>query len=166
MLRRIAELETENAKLRERLARAKNPEPVQRPSFERVKRLASNACMEVSRHKNGGFVLSFGRLQRWFKRLRDLWEIFTSDDWKLSEIFSKKILPPIQRRSRVQQRNPSLAPALNTITPQWWHGNRIPFSWEVLAYGTLSPTGFKVELNFGGMLPIFLQSPLSSSQFL
>lgn len=128
MLRRIAELEAENAKLRERLARAKNPEPVQRPTFIRVLRLARNACMEVSRHKNGGFVLSFGSLRRWFKRLRDLWEIFTSDDWILSEIFSKKVLPNIPRRPKVQQRNPSLAPATNTTAPQWWHGDRIPFS--------------------------------------
>ena len=127
MLRRIEELEAENARLREKLARAKNPEPVQRPSYERVRRLARNACMEVERLKKGGFMLVFGDRRKWFKRLRDLWEIFTSDDWQLSEIFAKKVLPPVEKRPRVRRRNPSLVPA-TVSTVQWWHSDRIPFS--------------------------------------
>ena len=122
-LKRIEELEAENARLRERLARAKNPEPVQRPNFERVRRLARNACMEVTRWKHGGFVLHFGRLSRWFKTLKELWEIFTSDNWYLSEIFAKKVLPRIPRRPR--RKFPALEKATQTESfkrhPLWWY---------------------------------------------
>lgn len=138
-LRRIEELEAENRELRERLARAKNPEPVQKPSFERVRRLARNACMEVSRWKHGGFVLRFGRRSCWFKRLKELWEIFTSDNWYLSEIFAKKVLPRIPRRPR-RKVQPKEEPKFNPTpksNPFWWYpespsqvirGDPIPFS--------------------------------------
>lgn len=111
--RKVDELEAENARLRDQLARAKNPEPVQRPSYERVRRLASNACMDVERLKNRGFMLTMGLKKRWFKKLTDLWEILTADEWELSEIFSKKVIPPIPKRNKPNRRNPSLVPNPN-----------------------------------------------------
>lgn len=138
-LKRIAELEAENAKLRERLARAKNPEPVQKPSLDRVNRLARNACMEVSRWKHGGFVLRFGSRSRWFKRLKELWELFTSDNWYLSEIFAKKVIPRIPRRPRRKAIALDKPVSFETQKPNpfWWYpdqnqqmtrGDPVPFS--------------------------------------
>jgi hypothetical protein len=138
-LRRIEELEAENRKLRERLARAKNPEPVQKPTLERVHRLARNACMDVTRWKHGGFVLHFGRTSRWFKTLKELWEIFTSDSWCLDEIFAKKVLPRIPRRPRKKvptQQQPGIvqSPKPHPLwyypekNPQLTRGDPIPFS--------------------------------------
>ncbi|MEL7039807.1 MAG: hypothetical protein AAFO04_30040 [Cyanobacteria bacterium J06592_8] len=128
LLRRINQLERENGKLREKLARAKDPEPVQKPSLSRVNRLAGMAGMEVRRHTTRGYVLIFGRAKHWYRRLRTLWEIFIQDSWELSELFPpKKVLAPVPKRPSLR-RNPSLVPPRSPMKAEWWNDNIVPFS--------------------------------------
>jgi len=51
--REVDRLQAENLELRERLRRAKNPDPVQRPSLVRVSKLAEAALMTVKRVTGG-----------------------------------------------------------------------------------------------------------------
>jgi hypothetical protein len=52
----IKRLEQENQRLGEIVRRAKDPTPVQRPSFKRVLELVKSACMALERVR-GGWLL-------------------------------------------------------------------------------------------------------------
>lgn len=114
----IASLKRENAKLRQEneilnkdldqakqiIRRAKDISPLIRISLKRVLRLAYDACMEVKRTV-GGWILKMGDKARKFKRLADIWDILSQDNWYLSEIFAPDkliaidlILPPRPRK--------------------------------------------------------------------
>lgn len=131
----IEQLRAENQELRSQLARAKNPDPVKRPSFGRVLRLVRNACMELERSAEGKWVLSMGQVSRTFARLREIWEILIQEDWNLSDIFP---LPKPERRAtgdvtqsllgkpRHPKRNPCIAPKkANHWDLPWWVRERI-----------------------------------------
>lgn len=109
MKRQIAEHQEEIARLNKALKQAKDANPVQRPSIKRVMRLVADACMEVQRVA-GGWLLKFGKLTRRFRKLREIWEIFTTDNWHLSDVFppAKEEAPP-QARPRLPFRAPVLA---------------------------------------------------------
>ena len=75
-----------------------------RLSLKRVLRLAQDACMDVQRTV-GGWILKMGDKSRKFKRLADIWDLISVDEFILSEIFPPEklidanlILPPKPRR--------------------------------------------------------------------
>lgn len=86
---RIRELENECKELRERLNRAKDPTPRKRPGFGFIMDLARSACMRVTRHyldgKMKGYILTFGSYKRFFKKLKNIWELLTRDSLNIFE---------------------------------------------------------------------------------
>lgn len=122
----IERLRAENLELRLQLARAKNPEPVNRPSLSRVLKLARNACMELERSEKGKWTLRMGKLIRTFAKLRDIWLLLTQEEWLLSDIFpsqpeSLEVLKS-KPTTRTPKRYPSLAPNLHI---GWWNKDRV-----------------------------------------
>ncbi|MBW4534991.1 MAG: hypothetical protein KME09_13730 [Pleurocapsa minor HA4230-MV1] len=59
-----------------------------RLSLQRVMRLAHQACMDIKRTV-GGWILKMGNKARKFRRLADIWDILSQDEWYLSDIFPK-----------------------------------------------------------------------------
>ena len=109
----MADLEAENERLRVELARAnaiirqaKDPNPVIRPSWQRVIKLVHEACMSLERLKSG-WLLKLGHQVRRFKSLKQIWEILTAEEWFLSDIF-----PPAKPTYTVAPRLPYRAPVL------------------------------------------------------
>ncbi|MEG3436517.1 hypothetical protein V0288_05245 [Pannus brasiliensis CCIBt3594] len=93
------ELETaraENAALRRKLARAKDASPVERPSFKRVKQMASLACCILER-VGGKVQARMGDKVRIFKKLRDAWEFFLQEEWSLSDLFPPPKPKPVRK---------------------------------------------------------------------
>ncbi len=75
------------AHLKEIIRNAKDVSPVIKPSFSRVKRMAQMACLQLSR-ENSSYVLSMGdKCKRTFKKLRDIWEFLSQEEWALSDLF-------------------------------------------------------------------------------
>lgn len=109
---RIAQLEKELRAANNTIRRARDINPVERPSHKRVMKLVSDACMTLTR-EGGRWILKLGHMTRSFKRLGQLWELLIADDWKLSEIFPPP-KPKFERRSFpppwLKKRNPSIAP--------------------------------------------------------
>ncbi|MGK7899650.1 MAG: hypothetical protein AB4372_40055 [Xenococcus sp. (in: cyanobacteria)] len=107
---RYHEVERENQLLQKDLEitkqiirRAKDISPIIRLSLKRVLRLAHQACMDVQRTV-GGWILKMGDKARKFRRLADIWDILSVDEFILSEIFPEDklvaidlILPPRKR---------------------------------------------------------------------
>ena len=92
-IQQYRELEQENEILKKDLEcakqvirRAKDASPVMRLSLKRVLRLAHHACMDVKRTV-GGWILQMGDQARKFRRLADIWDILSVDEFILSEIF-------------------------------------------------------------------------------
>ena len=112
---KIAQLEQENEILKKDLEvakqvirRAKDISPLMRISLKRVLRLAKDACLDV-RRTVGGWILLMGNKARKFKRLVDIWDILSQDNWFLSEIFAPDkliaidlIQPPKPRKLPIQ----------------------------------------------------------------
>ena len=119
--REIIALKTENVRLKQEnemvkkdldiakevIRRAKDITPLMRISLKRVLRLAHDACMDVQRTV-GGWILKMGKYARRFRRLADIWDILSQDEWYLSDIFPKDklvaldlILPPRPRKKPV-----------------------------------------------------------------
>lgn len=69
------------------MRRAKDISPIVRLSLKRVLRLAHDACMDVKRTV-GGWILQMGNKARKFRRLADIWDILSQDEWYLSDIFA------------------------------------------------------------------------------
>lgn len=82
----ISQLQLQLKEARVSLKRARDPNPLDRPSFKRVSFLARQACMNLQRVR-GGWELSMGHLKRKFSRLLDIWKILTEEDWYLSDLF-------------------------------------------------------------------------------
>ncbi|MEN9519878.1 MAG: hypothetical protein RLZZ381_2466 [Cyanobacteriota bacterium] len=57
-----------------------------RISLKRVLRLAHDACMDVKRTV-GGWILRMGDKARKFRRLADIWDLISQDEFYLSDIF-------------------------------------------------------------------------------
>ena len=116
--REIIALKTENARLKQEnemvkkdldiakevIRRAKDITPLARISLKRVLRLAHDACMDVQRTV-GGWILKMGKYARRFRRLADIWDILSQDEWYLNEVFPEDklvaldlILPPRPRK--------------------------------------------------------------------
>ena len=121
LTREIIALKRENARLKQEndlikkdldiakqvIRRAKDISPLMRISLKRVLRLAQDACMDVQRTV-GGWILKMGNKARRFRRLADIWDILSQDEWYLSDIFPEDklvaldlILPPRPRKKPV-----------------------------------------------------------------
>jgi hypothetical protein len=88
----IARLCEENQQMRDRIRtqtetinRAKDINPVARPSFKRVLALARAAGLDLCKCP-GGWFLSLGQRVRKFKSLRQIWDILCLDDWFLEDL--------------------------------------------------------------------------------
>ena len=66
--------------------RAKDINPVARPSFKRVLALAQAACLDLCKSPAGGWLLSLGQRFRKFKTLGQIWDILCLDDWFLEDL--------------------------------------------------------------------------------
>jgi hypothetical protein len=77
------------------LRRAKDISPIMRLSLQRVMRLAHQACMDVKRTV-GGWILRMGDKARRFRRLADIWDLLSQDDFYLSDIFPEDQLIAIE----------------------------------------------------------------------
>lgn len=112
----IERLEAENRELKNKLARAKDPTPVERPSIERCKRMAADACMSIERCDRGWrFRMGWQVCQRIFRRLRDLWEFLLQDEWLIEDLggfYSPEVLnhKKVKVAPKLPKRNPSLLP--------------------------------------------------------
>src|SRR6476620_8729755 len=69
--------------------RAKDINPVARPSFKRVLALAQAACFDLCKSPAGGWLLSLGQRFRKFKSLRQIWDILCLDDWFLEDLLGE-----------------------------------------------------------------------------
>lgn len=106
--REIIALKTENARLKQEneiakkdldlakqvIRRARDISPLMRISLKRVLRLAHDACMDVQRTV-GGWILKMGDRARKFRRLADIWDLISVDEFVLSEIFAPEKLVAI-----------------------------------------------------------------------
>jgi hypothetical protein len=117
--REIIALKRENAQLKQEnelikkdldcakqiIRRAKDISPLMRISLKRVLRLAHDACMDVQRTV-GGWILKMGSKARRFRRLADIWDLLSVDNFLLSEIFPEDkliavdLILPAKRRKK------------------------------------------------------------------
>jgi len=67
--------------------RAKDINPVSRPTFRRVLLLARAAFLDLCKCPGGGWLLSMGSSVRKFKTLGQIWDILCLDEWFLSDLF-------------------------------------------------------------------------------
>ncbi|MEM7758161.1 MAG: hypothetical protein AAF298_08560 [Cyanobacteria bacterium P01_A01_bin.40] len=127
----IAVLKQENARLqqenelvkkdldcaKEVIRRAKDISPLMRISLKRVLRLAHDACMDVQRTV-GGWILRMGKLARKFRRLADIWDLLSVDEFVLSEIFAEdkliavELIRPPKRRKKPESRDKQTFPLM------------------------------------------------------
>jgi hypothetical protein len=120
------EIERENQLLKKDLEqakqvirRAKDIAPVMRLSLKRVLRLAHHACMDVQKTV-GGWILKMGDKARKFKRLWEVWDIVSQNEFILSEIFpSEKLIDVnlIQPPKRRKRPHPSRFPTPSSPFP-------------------------------------------------
>ena len=134
----ILALREENQRLKEELTEAKQTirhakdiSPIMRVSLHRVLRLAHYACMDVQRTV-GGWILKMGDKARKFRRLFDIWDILSQDDWVLSDIFASDTLIPINRIQLPRPRKRPTPPSKQTMplvcptTVQLWRKIGLP----------------------------------------
>lgn len=102
------------------IRRAKDISPIVRLSLKRVLRLAHDACMDVKRTV-GGWILKMGDKARKFRRLADIWDILSQDEWYLSEIFAPdKLISPdlIQPPRRIKRPTPAEKQTFPILRPE------------------------------------------------
>jgi hypothetical protein len=118
--------------------RAKDINPVARPSFKRVLTLARAAFLDLCKCPGGGWFLSLGHRVRKFKTLRQIWDILCLDDWFLEDLFGDfLVVKPrkVSEPSRDFDWDNSVAGGVFTQAQnsfETWHNfaNAIPFSSE------------------------------------
>ena len=118
--KQLAQLQQENEILKKDLAqakqvirRAKDISPLMRISLKRVLRLAKDACMDV-RRTVGGWILKMGEKARKFRRLADIWDILSQDNWYLEDIFPPDKLIAIDLIQPPKLRKPPTLPDKKT----------------------------------------------------
>ena len=85
----VDRLSQEVVRLKEIIRNAKDTTPIEKVSYKRVWRLTQEACMELIKVKSNKWLLRMGYLVREFKSLRQIWELFSQEDWVLSDIFNE-----------------------------------------------------------------------------
>ncbi|MEG4500748.1 hypothetical protein QUB05_33055 [Microcoleus sp. F10-C6] len=139
----IARLREDNEQMRDRVRaqteiinRAKDINPVARPSFKRVLALARAACLDLCKCPAGGWFLSMGQRVRKFKTLGQIWDILCLDDWFLDDLFGDfLVINPCKQRPRDFDWDNSRAGGILTQVQNFfetWHNfaGAIPFSFE------------------------------------
>ena len=96
------------------IRRAKDISPLMRISLKRVLRLAHDACMDVKRTV-GGWILKLGEKARKFRRLADIWDILSQDEWYLEDIFAPEKLIAIDLIQPPKFRKPPVIPDKTTF---------------------------------------------------
>jgi hypothetical protein len=90
----LAQAQAEIRRLNEKIARAKDINPVKKFSMSRIKRLAESALLDVNKVE-GGYELSFGfSFKRVFKKLSHIFDILVLGDWYLTDIFKPDYFAP------------------------------------------------------------------------
>ncbi len=117
--------------------RAKDINPVARPSFKRVLTLARAAFLDLCKCPGGGWLLSLGQRFRKFKTLGQIWDILCLDDWFLEDLLGD-FLPVKPHNFNIprdfdwdnRRSGGVLTQAQNSF--ETWHNfaNAIPFSSE------------------------------------
>ena len=107
-------LEKDLAQAKQVIRRAKDISPLMRISLKRVLRLAKDACMNVQRTV-GGWILRMGDRARKFRRLADIWDILSQDNWYLEDIFPKDKLVAIDLILPPRPRKPPTLPNKQTL---------------------------------------------------
>ncbi|HSF73247.1 MAG TPA: hypothetical protein VLA84_05570, partial [Microcoleus sp.] len=117
--------------------RAKDINPVARPTFRRVLTLARAAFLDLCKCPGGGWLLSLGQRVRKFKTLRQIWDILCLDDWFLEDLLGDFLVKPrkISESSRDLDWDNSVAGGVLTQAHnsfEVWHtfAGAIPFSSE------------------------------------
>jgi len=115
--------------------RAKDINPVDRPSFKRVLTLARAAFLDLCKCPGGGWFLSLGHRVRKFKTLRQIWDILCLDDWFLEDLFGEFLVVKPRKIPRDFDWDNSRAGGVFTQAQnsfETWHNfaNAIPFSSE------------------------------------
>ena len=118
--------------------RAKDINPVARPSFKRVLTLARAAFLDLCKCPGGGWFLSLGHRVRKFKTLGQIWDILCLDDWFLEDLFGQfLVVKPckISEPSRDFDSDNSVSGGVLTQAQnsfEAWHSfaDAIPFSSE------------------------------------
>ena len=118
------EIEQENKLLKKDLdqakqiiRRAKDISPIMRLSLKRVLRLAHHACMDIQRTV-GGWILRMGDKARKFRRLADIWDLISVDEFILSEIFppdkliAVDLIQPPKRKKRPEPPEKTTRPTM------------------------------------------------------
>jgi hypothetical protein len=118
--------------------RAKDINPVARPSFNRVLTLARAAFLDLCKCPGGGWFLSLGHRVRKFKTLRQIWDILCLDDWFLEDLFGEFLVVKHRKKSEIsrdfdwdnRRSGGVLTQAHNSF--ETWHNfaGAIPFSSE------------------------------------
>lgn len=92
----------------ETIRKAKDINPVQRPSFKRVMLLARAACLTLQKI-SGGWLLKLGHLIRRFHTLKQVWEVLIADGFTISDLFPS----PGEHwvKPRLRPRGVSIAPS-------------------------------------------------------
>jgi len=139
-LAEIARLREDNEQMRDRIRaqtevinRAKDINPVARPSFKRVLSLAQAACLDLCKHPAGGWLLSLGQRVRKFKTLSQIWDILCLDDWFVEDLFGDFLVV----KSKLSQSFPD-------------------FDWDNSVTGgilTQAQNSFEAWHNFAGAIP-------------
>ena len=122
----------------ETINRAKDINPVARPSFKRVLALAQAAFLDLCKCPAGGWVLSFGSRFRNFKTLRQIWDILCLDDWFLEDLLGDFLVVKLRKVSDVPRDFDGDNSAVGGVLTQAqnsfevWHtfADAIPFSSE------------------------------------
>jgi hypothetical protein len=115
--------------------RAKDINPVARPSFRRVLTLARAAFLDLCKCPGGGWFLSLGHRVRKFKTLGQIWDILCLDDWFLEDLFGEFLVVKPPKISRDFDWDNSRAGGVLTQAQnsfETWHNfaGAIPFSSE------------------------------------
>jgi len=115
--------------------RAKDINPVARPSFKRVLTLARAAFLDLCKCPGGGWFLSLGQRVRKFKTLGQIWDILCLDDWFLEDLFGEFLVVKPPKISRDFDWDNSRAGGVLTQAQnsfETWHNfaRAIPFSSE------------------------------------
>lgn len=112
----VERLNRELAAAQAMIRRAKNIDPVQKPTFRRVLQLAREACLDI-RRVAGGWELSMGdSLKRRFRFLKEIWVLLLQESWSLLDLFTPEPKQQRKAKPRKPKRYPPLAPWLPFVS--------------------------------------------------
>lgn len=121
----LAEALTQLRNAQDTIRRAKDINPVQRPSFKRVMLLARAACLTLEKI-SGGWLLKLGHLIRRFYSLKQVWETLIADGFTISDLFPQP--GEHWRKPKLRARGVSIAPSAEYLNKSNITFEEIPFT--------------------------------------